>query len=351
MDVRADPRRYFRRRLLQALLSFFGITLIVFGLMRLAPGDPAELRFANPEMGGVELAESRARFQDQHLLDAPLWRQYLHFLGPWNLAPDGARLFGGSGEDPLHGLLALDPGREFQRPDVEVRGELLRRFLVSAQLGVPALLLAISGAVLLGIWLARREERLLPRAVQGALLVLDALPSFWLALLLVVALGVGGLGWLPVLGLEDPDPARRGLLDSLEHRVLPVACLVLGLLPMLSRQVRASVLSSAGEEFVRTARMKGIEEGRVWRHHILMHAALPLLGLGAALVPGLLAGSVVIESVFGIPGLGRYALDAVLARDYPVIGALTALGACLTLVAQILGDWALSRLDPRIRHG
>jgi len=342
-----SARHYFRRRLLHAVLSFFGITLVVFLLMRLAPGDPAELRFASPELGGSELEHSRARFRAEHLLDQPLWRQYLHFVGPFSLSADGARLFGGSGEDPWHGLLALDPGREFQRPDIAVQSELFARLLVSAQLGLPALVLALLIGGLLGIVLAWRRQPLL----SGALLILDALPTFWLALLLVLCFGAGGLGWFPVLGLEHPDPAQRGGWDLLARRVLPISCLTLSMLPLLCRQVRSAVLASSTEEFVRTARMKGISSARVWGDHILRHAGLPLLALGAALVPGLLAGSVVVESVFGIAGLGRYALDAVLARDYPVIGAMTAMGAVVTLAALTAGDWALARLDPRIRHG
>lgn len=341
----------FLRRLQTALLTFFGVTLVVFALMRLAPGDPGEMRFSDAEIGGAELAESQARFAAEHLLDAPLWKQYLHFLGPLSAAPDGARILGGSGADPWHGLLALDPGHEFQRPQVAVRDELLARLWISAQLGLPALLLASWLGIVLGLFAARRRGELAERGLSLSLLVLDALPSFWVALLLVVLLGAGGLGWLPVLGLESADPAQRGWVDALLHRILPISCLVLGLVPLISRQVRASVLASSEAEFVRTARMKGLSEATIWRAHILRHAALPLVSLGALLVPGLLGGSVVVESVFGIPGLGRYALDAVLARDYPVIGALTALGALLTLAALMAGDWALTRLDPRIRHG
>lgn len=350
----SERAAYFRRRLRQALFSFLAITLLVFALMRLAPGDPAELRYSSQEISAEDLSLAREQFRSEHLLDRSWLRQYLHFLGPFDLSSRGASWFGGSGEDWFHGLLVLDFGHEFQRPAVLVRDELLARAAVSVPLGCAALVLALSVAIPLGIWSARRRNTLLERGSAVLLFALDALPLFWIALGLVLCLGASGLGWFPILGLSDPDaehwsPAAR-FFDRLHHACLPVLSLSLGMLAYLARQTRSSVLESLRMEFVRTAQAKGLSERRVLYQHVLRHAALPLIAIVAMLLPGLIAGSVVVESVFAIPGLGRYAFEAVLARDYAVIGALTALGAILTLAALITADLVSARLDPRIRH-
>jgi peptide/nickel transport system permease protein len=193
------------------------------------------------------------------------------------------------------------------------------------------------------------------RALALGLFALHSLPGFWLALVLVLVFGASGLGWMPVLGLHSAGAEELGgfawTLDLLWHSILPVLALALGSLAYLARQVRASMLDALAQEYVVTARSKGLSERVVILHHALRNALLPAITLAALLLPALVGGSVIVETIFGIPGMGRYAYEAMLERDYAVVQAVTALSACVTLVALLLADVLYSLADPRIRHG
>jgi peptide/nickel transport system permease protein len=345
---------YLRRRLAWLAPSFLGITLVVFLAVHLAPGDPALRESFDPQAG----AETRAdleRFRSEHLLDRPLLVQYLHFLGPFDLSPRGQRWFGGSGEHPFGGLLALDLGAEFRRPHVRIVEELGRRLAVTAPLTLAAALLAWGVAIPLGAWSAVRRGRKRERLVALALFTLHSLPGFWLALVLVIVFGAAGLGWLPVLGLHSAGARELGglswTLDLLAHSILPVLALALGSLAYLARQVRASMLDVLAQEYLITARSKGLPERVVIGRHALRNALLPAITLAALILPALVGGSVIVETIFGLPGMGRYAYEALLERDYAVIQAVTALSALVTLLALLAADVCYALADPRIRHG
>ena len=344
---------YLRRRLAWLVPSFLGITLVVFLAVHLAPGDPALRESGDPSAAGS--TADVERFRAEHLLDRPLALQYLHFLGPFDLSPRGHRWFGGSGEHGYGGLLALDLGTEFHRPHVRIADELARRLAVTVPLTLAAALLAWVVAIPLGVWSAVRRGRKRERAVAIGLFALHSLPGFWLALLAVLAFGASGLGWLPVLGLHSAGASELGAfawtLDLLAHSILPVLVLALGSLAYLARQVRASMLDALAQEYVRTARAKGLSESVVLRRHALRNALLPVITLAALALPALVGGSVIVETIFGLPGMGRYAYEALLERDFAVIQAVTALSACVTLVALLVADLAYAYADPRIRHG
>jgi len=345
---------YLRRRLAWLLPSFLGITLVVFLAVHLAPGDPTLRESFDPQGGGGTQAELE-RFRSEHLLDRPLPVQYLHFLGPFDLSPRGHRWFGGSGEHPFAGLLALDLGAEFRRPHVRIFDELLRRLAVTAPLTLAAALLAWGIAIPLGAWSAVRRGRARERAVAFGLFALHSLPGFWLALVLVIVFGAAGLGWLPVLGLHSAGAQELDgpawTLDLLAHSILPVLALALGSLAYLARQVRASMLDVLAQEYLITARSKGLPERVVIGRHALRNALLPAITLAALILPALVGGSVIVETIFGLPGMGRYAYEALLERDYAVIQAVTALSAVVTLVALLVADVLYALADPRIRHG
>ncbi len=344
---------YVRRRLAWMLPSFLGITLVVFLAVHLAPGDPA-LRENHDPGAGTSNAAYVARFRTEHVLDRPLLVQYLHFLGPFDLSPRGHRWFGGSGEHAYGGLLALDLGGEFHRPDVRIFDELGRRLAVTAPLTFAAALLAWGIAIPLGVWGALRRGTKRERGLALALFGLHSLPGFWLALLLVLVFGAAGLGWLPVLGLHSAGAEELGAfawtIDLVRHSILPVSALALGSLAYLARQVRASMLDALAQEYVITARAKGLPERLVIGRHALRNALLPAITLAVLILPALVGGSVIVETIFGLPGMGRYAYEALLERDYAVIQAVTALSALVTLLALLAADLLYALADPRIRH-
>jgi peptide/nickel transport system permease protein len=323
--------------------------------MHAAPGDPAHVASLESAPVGVDAEAAAARIRAENLLDQPLWKQYLHFLGPFDLSPRGHPWFGGSGERSWHGLLALDFGREFQRGDVDVASEIGRRLRVTVPLGFAALLVLYLTAVPLGVWSAARAGTRRERVISLALFLLHAVPTFWLALVLVLAFGATGLGWLPVIGLSDKDAASMGsyerVLDLVKHAVLPVVALSLGGMAYLSRQVRSGVLATLREDFVRTARGKGLSERRVLVRHALRNALLPLITLFGAVLPALVAGSIVVETVFGIEGVGRYAWEGMLQRDTNIVLATTVVSALAVMIGILVSDLLYAAADPRIRHG
>lgn len=342
------------RRLAWFVPALLGITLVTFLAVHLAPGDPASLGGgADGELAGA--GDARVLFRAEHLLDEPLWRQYLHFVGPFDLSPRGHTLFGGSGAHPWHGLCALDLGDEFQRPGVRVFETIASKLAVTAPLAACAIACLFLAGVPLGVWSALRRGRATDRVLRALLVLFHALPAFWLGLVLVLAFGATGLAWLPVLGLRSVGAETLGTfdraLDVLAHSVLPVATLVLPGLAYVARQTRSALLEVLEQDFVRAARARGVPERDVVVKHALRNALVPIVTLLGTLLPALLGGSVIVETVFGIPGLGQYAYEAMLARDYSAILGVTTVSAVLTLTTILAADAACAWLDPRIRHG
>lgn len=349
--------RHFLRRLLLLPPILVGITLVVFLAVHAAPGDPAELRpggVLGEETPAVALDATWAEFRERHLLDRPLVRQYLHFLGPFDLSPRGHPWFGGSGADPWHGWLALDLGGELHRPSVGVLDELARRLRVTVPLSACAMLLAYGLAIPLGLWSSRRRGTRADGALALVLFGLHALPTFWVALMLVLVFGAAGLDWLPTLGLASRGAADWSLparaLDLGLHALLPVVTLALGSLAYLSRQMRAGLLEALPSGFVLAARAKGLSAEQALVRHALPNALLPILTLSAAVLPALVGGSIVVETIFDLPGVGRYAYEGLVWRDYSVVLATATLSAAMTLAGLWLADLACAWLDPRIRH-
>lgn len=349
--------KYCLRRLAWMVPTLFGITLVVFVAVHAAPGDPSLIRFGSGEgtPSSEALAAERARFRAEHLLDRPLVVQYLHFLGPFDLGASGHRWFGGDGSDPWHGVLALDFGTEFQRSDVSVLSEIGRRLRVTVPLSLVAVLVSYLVALPLGVLSAVRRGSALDRATSFGLFALYSVPTFWAGLVLILLFGASGLGWLPVIGLHDKDAAAMSpaayAMDTAAHCILPVATLAYGGLAYLSRQMRGGMIEVIGQDYVRTARAKGLPERTVIWKHALRNALIPVTTLFASVLPALIGGSVIVETVFALPGMGLYAYEGLLARDHNVIMATTTLSAAMTLVGILVSDIVYALLDPRIRHG
>lgn len=259
----------------------------------------------------------------------------------------------------LSRLAHLDLGRALSDRQ-PVLPTLLRRLEVTALLGCLSLLVAYGLAIPLGCLLAylfgwggprgRRVERL----ASLALFALYSLPIFFTATLLLRCLTVGEpLRWFPVGALEDRDAGGRGAfahaLDVAHHLVLPIVCLSYASVAVLARYLRASLLEVIGSDCVRTARAKGLSRGESLRRHALRPALLPLATLFGQTLPAIVSGSVIVEYLFDLPGIGTYLLEAILARDYNAILAVTLLSAVVTLLGYVISDVLLAWLDPRIR--
>jgi peptide/nickel transport system permease protein len=318
------------RRVLTGVVTLWLVTLVVFCLIHLAPGDA--LVAAPGEEGPRRLGEqARAEMRALYHLDQPLHRQYLLWLGE---------------------LARGDLGRSFhdRRPVTEKIGE---RIGVTVTLNVCSIVLTLLIAVPLGTAAALRPGSMWDRLAAGGTYMLYAVPAFWAGLLLQIVLSVQ-LGWFPLAGLRSPqheflgDLARFG--DRALHLVLPVLCLSYGGLAYISRFVRATLIESAAGESWRAARARGLSLPAVMLRHGFRLAGVPLLTLAGFLLPALVGGSVIVETVFAIPGLGRLFVDAAFQRDVPVLMGLTLLSGAATLIGIMLADLAYAGVDPRVRR-
>jgi peptide/nickel transport system permease protein len=274
------------------------------------------------------VAELRALYH----LDEPVVRQY----GMW-----------------IRDVLRGDLGRSFHdgRPVLDKLGE---RLGITVTLNGLSLILMIVVSVPLGAAAALRPGSRVDRWSGAATYALYAVPVFWAGLLLQIAFAVR-LGWLPLYGLESPDArawsALPRIADRVAHLVLPVVCLSYGGLAYLSRFVRVNLAESLHGDAVRAARARGLSVSGILFGHAFRQAAVPMLTLAGFLLPGLVGGSVIVETVFAVPGLGRLFVDAVFQRDVPVIMGLTLLSGAATLVGIVAADLLYSVFDPRVRRG
>lgn len=269
----------------------------------------------------------------------------------WYYANGGYRTQN-TGEDKWGGLLTLDLGREMQS-GASVLKELGLRLRVTVPLSLASVVLSYLLALPLGIFSARRRGTVVDAGVTTGLFVLYSIPTFWAGLMLVLLMGATGLDLLPVIGLTDKDfDSYSGfgqVLDVLAHSILPVLTLTYGSLAYLSRQMRASLLDVIGQDYIRTARAKGLAEDRVIYKHGLRNAMIPVLTLLASILPVLIGGSVIVEKVFDIPGMGKYAFEGLLRRDFYIVMATTLLVGVMTQLGILLSDILYSVVDPRIR--
>ena len=333
---------YLVQRLLLMIPTFFGITLIAFLVIHLAPGDPAELRAGGGLAAGGEGGLSTQRrgaidraLQDwraQFGLDKPLHVQYLVWL---------------------KNVFTLDFGVSF-KDNQPVWGKILERLPVTIELEIWSTLLVYLVAIPLGIYSATHQYSFGDQLTTFGAFVLFALPSFWVGTMAIIFFGGGDFFyWFPPGGLYSvgysPDwPWWQKLGDHAWHLFLPVLMLSYGGFAGLSRFMRSSMLENLRQDFVQVARSKGLAERLVIYKHVLRNSLIPIVTIMASIIPGLISGSVIIETLFSIPGLGQLSYDAVLARDYPIIMAGFTIGSVLTLVSILLSDLLLSVVDPRI---
>ncbi len=331
---------YILRRLLWMVPTLFGITLLLFCVMRLAPGDPATLAAgslsggsSNAMTSSSSMEDAITKFRKKYRLDEPLIVQYGHWLVS---------------------VARLDFGNEFFRPNVKVRDELWKRMQVTVPLSLVSVLLSYLIAIPLGILSAVRRGSLWDRVSTFTLFLLYSMPTFWAGLMLILVFGATGLNWLPVLGLHDKDAATLSSFgyfkDLVLHAILPITCLTYGSLAYLSRQMRVGMLETVRQDYIRTARAKGLSEKAVVLKHALRNSLIPVVTLFASILPILIGGSVIVETIFTIPGMGLYAFQGLVQRDYNVVMATVTASALMTLVGFLVSDVTYALVDPRITY-
>lgn len=305
--------RYALGRLLGLLPTLLVIVTAAFFVMRLAPGGPFDEEQAIPP-------EIKANLQAAYGLDQPVVVQYARYL---------------------QGLARGDLGPSFKYKDYRVAELIGRGLPVTVTIGVLALLLAVALGVPLGLLAALRHDRGLDHAVMGVALVGIAVPGFVLAPVLALLFGVH-LGWLPVAGWEP---------GSVRHMVLPVVTLALPFVAYIARLTRGSLLEVMQAPYLRAARAKGIGRVALIRRHALRPTLLPVVSFLGPAAAALLTGSLVVEQVFGLPGVGRYFVQGAINRDYTLVLGMVIFYAVLILLLNLAVDLVYGWLDPRIRHG
>lgn len=317
--------RFLLLRFMKAVFVLLAVTIFSFALIRAAPGDPA-LVLAG-EQGAVD-AEFLDRVRARYGLDRPIHEQLALYIGR---------------------VAVLDFGTSyrFNRPVMDLIAERLPATLL---LTMSAFGIAIAAGVGFGAFAARHVGKWQDTLITIAALLFFALPLFWVGLMGILVFSVW-LGWLPAFGMSTVGAAMSPLgqaADVARHLVLPATTLALVYFATYTRMTRASILEVMDLDFVRTARAKGLPEGRIWRRHILKNAILPIITLASLQAGHLVGGAVLTETVFAWPGIGRLAFDALLQRDYNLLLAIFIIASALVVLFNLVADILYGLADPRI---
>jgi peptide/nickel transport system permease protein len=307
--------QYILRRLIHMIPVLFGITVIVFAMLRLIPGDPAQTVL------GERAPDSAVRQMHHHMgLDKPIWVQY----GYW-----------------MRDLVQLNLG-ESLRYRVPVTDLIWSRLQVSLSVVLFTVILTMLISVPLGIAAALKKDSLLDNAVRSTLMVTMVMPSFWIGIIFIIVFGIK-LGIFPVAGYGDT------FLEHIRSLFLPSLTLALGLAPILIRTLRTSILETLNADYTRTARAKGLAEHAVIMSHVLRNALIPSLTLLGISTGSLMGGTVITEKVFALPGAGALLIDSIRVRDYAVVQISVLIFALMVIMVNIATDVLYSFLDPRVR--
>ena len=321
------------RRLLAAIPLVLGIATIVFFLLSLAPGDAASF-FVSPNITPEVLDQIRRNMG----LDQPVHIRYVRWMSS---------------------MLRGDFGVSFTRnqPVLDIVTEILPNTLL---LSLCAVVLAFSGGILIGVFQAVRQNRLADSSLSVVGLFFYSMPSFWLALMLILVFSLGARNlwewpiWFPASGMTSVDypfmsPVEQAR-DRLMHLVLPSVSLSLVLAAGIARYMRGSMLEVIRQDYIRTARSKGLSEISVVFKHALRNGLIPVVTLLGLYLPFLFSGAVLIETVFAWPGMGRLVVDAIFQRDYPVVMGGTFMFAIMVVAGNLVADVLYALVDPRIRY-
>ncbi|MCL4536008.1 MAG: ABC transporter permease [Nitrospirae bacterium] len=318
---------YILKRLLLMIPLIFGITLITFTVIHLAPGGPVEVE---TEMSLKASAQARENLKRLYGLDKPLHIQYI---------------------DWLTRFIKLDFGKSFV-DGKKVFDKIKERIPVTLTINLLSLLIIMLIAIPIGVLSATKQYSLFDKLTTVFVFVGFSTPTFWLALILMIIFGVS-LGLLPISGIQSIDVSGMSkidrILDWIKHLILPVGLSAFGGIAGLSRYSRSSMLEVIRQDYIRTAKAKGLKESDVIIHHALRNALMPVVTILGLSVPGLIGGSVIFETIFAIPGMGQLFYSSAMARDYPTIMGILVIGAVLTLIGNLIADVSYALVDPRIR--
>lgn len=318
---------YVLKRLLLMIPLVFGITLITFTVIHLAPGGPVEVE---TEMSLKASAQARDNLKRLYGLDKPLHVQYIEWLKRF---------------------VKLDFGVSFV-DGKKVTDKIKERVKITLIINLLSLLLIIITAIPIGILSAVRQYSLFDKLTTVFVFLGFSTPTFWLALILMILFGVT-LGLLPISGIQSIDVTGMGpmgrLCDWARHLIMPVGLSAFGGIAGLSRYSRSSVLEVIRQDYMRTARAKGLKESEVIFRHAVRNALLPIVTILGLSVPGLIGGAVIFETIFAIPGMGQLFYSSTMSRDYPTIMGILVIGAVLTLLGNLIADISYALVDPRIR--
>lgn len=319
--------RYIARRLLLSVPLLLVISVLTFVIVEIAPGDAAQM-YIDPEKGTDPAYIEQVR---RNLgLDQPIHVRYVAWLGQ---------------------TLSGDWGFSFRNRRAVMR-EVGDRLPNTLLLGGTALILSFVLAVPIGVISAFKRYSLLDYMVTTLALVGTSIPIFWVALLLIQIFAIQ-LGWFPASGMRSAREQYTGwqsVFNVLHHMILPTIVLALAQVASWSRYQRSALLDVLGQDYIRTARGKGVRERRILVLHALRNALIPMITLVGISVPSVVTGAFITETIFSWPGIGRLGVDAVSGRDYPVIMAVTMLSAILIIISSLLADIAYAWADPRIRY-
>lgn len=325
---------YLFKRLLLILPTMLGIVLITFFVMRLAPGDPAELKLRMASQGALADQAAATIVEETRKLyglDKPITVQFALWCKR---------------------VVTFDFGTSYKDSQLVLK-KIAAALPITLVLNILTLFIVYFISIPWGVVSAMKPAGFFDRFSALILFVLYSLPSFWVALLLIVFFAGGDYwNWFPITGfISDGAEALNWTQKTgnvLWHLILPVVCLTYGSFSFLARFSRATMLEVIHQDFIRTARAKGLPEWKVIWKHGFRNALIPQLTLLGTLLPALLGGSVIVEQIFAIPGMGRLGFEAVLNRDYPVIMAIATIDAFLTLVSLLISDLLYAAVDPRI---
>ncbi|MBE0535325.1 MAG: ABC transporter permease [Phycisphaerae bacterium] len=322
---------YIIRRLLLAIPTLLGITVVTFCVINLAPGDPAELQ----TQGIMDSKVSIRVYEDlrqYYGLDEPVLKRYGQWLGR---------------------LARLDFGPSMSTDRRPVWDKIRERLWPTMSLALLSLGISLAVAIPIGIYSAARQNRWFDTVSSTVLYALYSIPSYVMAVPLILLVAIQW-NWLPFQGMKSDDYAQLTALgkmaDLVKHYTLITFCFTYGALAYYARFVRQNMLEVLRQDYVRTARAKGLTERHVIMRHGFRNALVPVMTLCGLLLPAIIGGSVILEVMFNWPGMGRLFFESMMSRDYPTIMALTFITACLVLLGTLLADLSYPLVDPRIAY-
>ncbi|HCP35051.1 MAG: ABC transporter permease [SAR324 cluster bacterium] len=313
---------YILGRIASLIMILFAVSVIVFSLMHSVPGGPFD------ERKGRLPAAAKANILKKYGLDQPVWKQYMNYMSH---------------------ALRFDFGIPYQRPHTTVAKLIGKSWLITVQVGLTTIFFAFSIGIILGIYAAYHQNTWIDNFVTFISSLGVTVPNFVVAMWLILIFAVH-YNWVPMGGWGSSGQCLFGKYFCTDW-ILPVVAYAIAPMSLVARYTRASVVEVMGEEYVRTARAKGLNESKVMRRHVFRNAQIPMITALGTEIPNLITGSIFIESTFRINGLGKYFVTSTLNRDYPMIMATFLLVALLWGIIYLLTDIAYTLIDPRIRLG